>query len=66
MELKMKKLTIMRVHQFLGEGGQKKNNIQRCLPRKGGLWQFAGDLGKKREEGVFEGRGVDTPMHTMA
>ena len=37
------------------------------LPKKGGLGQFVnlrGGLGKKEEDGVFEG-GVDTPMHTM-
>ena len=38
------------------------------LPKKGGgLGQFVnlrGGLGKKEEDGVFEG-GIDTPMHTM-
>ena len=37
--------------------------------KKKGLWQFAdlrgAGLGKKEEGGVFEGWGVDTPMHTM-
>ena len=59
----------MRFHQFLGEGSHKKVYIYiyiyrgNCLKR--GLGQFAGGLKKKREEGVFEGRGVDTPMYTM-
>ena len=37
------------------------------LPRKGGLDSLLiqeGELGKK-EGGVFEGAGVNTPMHTM-
>ena len=39
------------------------------LPKKGGggldsLSIYKGGLGKKEEDGVFEG-GVDTPMHTM-
>ena len=57
MGLKMKNVNIMGVHQFLGGGGTKKN-MHGELPKKGGL-------AKNREEGVFEGSGVDTLMHTM-
>ena len=53
----MKNVNIMGVHQFLGGGGTKKN-MHGELPKKGGL-------AKNREEGVFEGSGVDTLMHTM-
>ena len=57
MVLKMKNVNIMGVHQFLGEGGQKKNNIYGELPKKR-LRQFAEGLAKNKE-------GVDTSMHTM-
>ena len=35
----MKNVNIIGVHQFLGEGGHKKNNIYEELPKKG-LGQF--------------------------
>ena len=50
----MKNVNIMRIHQFLGEGGQKKNNIYGELPKKG-LGQFAEGLAKNKEESVLEG-----------
>ena len=69
----MKNVNIMGVHQFLGEGSQKKkaifmgrsqkNNIYGELPKKGGLDNLQGNwqkIGKR----VFL-RGVDTSMHTM-
>ena len=56
MGLKMKKVNIMEVHQFLVEGGHKEIiYMGNCLKR--GLAQFAGGLVKNREV-VFEG--VDT------
>ena len=51
---KMKKFNVMGVHQFLGEEGSQKT-IYRGNWLKRRLRQFAGDLVKKREEGVFEG-----------
>ena len=42
----------------------QKNNIYGELPKKG-IGQFAEGLAKNREEGVFEGGGVDISMHTM-
>ena len=54
MGLKMKNYNILGVHHFLGEGGHKKTMYRGNL-----LGQFAGDLAKKREEGVFdEGEGL--------
>ena len=47
MELKIKNVTIMGVHHFLGEG-VTKNNIYWKLPKKGGL-------AKNREGALFEG-----------
>ena len=46
----MKKVNIMGVHKFLGEG-VTKNNIYGELPRE--------------EDVFFLGGGVDTSMHTM-
>ena len=63
MGLKMKNFNIMRLHQFLGEGGSQKPIIYGELPKKGdlnnvqGAWQ---KIGKR----VFL-KGVDTSMHTM-
>ena len=37
MELKVKNVDIMGVHQFLEEGGSQKNNIYGELLKKGGL-----------------------------
>ena len=54
MGLKMKNYNIIGVHHFLGERGHKKTIYRGNL-----LGQFAGDLAKKREEGVFdEGGGL--------
>ena len=54
MGLKMKNVNIMWVHQFLGEGVQKKAiYMGNCLKRR--LGQFARGLAKNREEGVFDG-----------
>ena len=64
MGLKMKNFNIMRVHQVLGEGSHKKT-IYRGNYLKGGLGQFAGGLGKKREEGVFEGAIGLVPRYTL-
>ena len=47
-------LILLGFHQFLGEGGHKKNNIYGELPKKG-LGQFLEGLAKNKEEGVFEG-----------
>ena len=49
----MKNVNIMGVHQFLGEGGHKKEYIWE-LP-KTGLGKFAEGLAKNKEENVFEG-----------
>ena len=46
MALKMKNVNIMGVHQFLVEGGHKKNNIYGELPKKG-AWTICKGLGKK-------------------
>ena len=49
-------------------GGVHEKPIYRGLPKKWGAWtvgRFKGGLGKKEGSCVFEGRGVDTPMHTM-
>ena len=46
MELKMKNISILGVHQFLGEGGGTKNNTYRELPKNGCLDNLQG-LGKK-------------------
>ena len=55
MGLKMKNVNIVGIHQFLGEGGQKKTIYMRnCLKR--GAWQ--------KIERVFL-RGVNTSMYTM-
>ena len=60
----MKKVIVMGVHKFLGEGCHKKQYIYAELPKKGsmdnlqGTWQ---KLGRR----VFL-RGVDTSMHIMA
>ena len=63
MALKMKNVNIMGVHQFLGEGSQKKkaifmgrsqkNNIYGELPKKGGAWTICRGLGKKQGGGCF-------------
>ena len=50
----MKNVNIMGVHQFLGEGGHKKEYIYGELP-KTGLGEFAEGLAKNKEENVFEG-----------
>ena len=42
MGLKMKNINIKGVHQFFGEGRQKKNNIYGELPKKGGLDNLQG------------------------
>ena len=48
MGLKMKNFNIMRLHQFLGEGGSQKPIIYGELPKKGdlnnlqGAWQKIG------------------------
>ena len=53
MGLKMKKLTIVRVHQFLGEGGQKKKTIYRGVcPERRTLTVCRG-RGKKERGGFF-------------
>ena len=59
----MKIVNIMGVHQFLGRG-VTKNNIYGELPKKG-LGQFAEDLAKNKEEGVFEGGGGDARYDLM-
>ena len=52
-------------------GGSQKTDIEGGIAKKKGLrgaWavcRFRGGLSKKEGGGVFEGRGVDTPMHTM-
>ena len=61
MRLKIKNFNIIGVHQFLGEGLAKEYiyiKRRNCLKR--GLGQYAVDLAKKREVGVFEGGRVDT------
>ena len=61
----MKNVYIMGVRQFLGEEGHKKRiYIYGEQPEKG-LGQFAEGLAKNKEEGAFEGEGVDIWMHTM-
>ena len=62
MELKIKNITIMGVHQFLGEG-VTKNNIYWKLPKKRGLDYFQGAW-QKIGRRLFLGA-VDTLMHTM-
>ena len=42
----MKNVNIMGVHQFLVEGGHKKNNIYWELPKKG-AWTICRGLGQK-------------------
>ena len=54
MGLKMKNINIKGVHQFFGEGRQKKTiYMGNCLKR--GAWTICRRLSKNREEGVFEG-----------
>ena len=53
----MKNFNIIGVHQFLGEGGHKKNNIYGELHKRG-LGEFTGGLAINRQESVFEGEGV--------
>ena len=53
MGLKMKKLTIMRVHQFLGEGGQKKKQYIEVFAQKRGTLTVCRGLGKKKRGGCF-------------
>ena len=63
MGFKMTNFNIIRLHQFLAEGGHKKTIYrQNCLKRGASInlqrpWQ-------KREKRMFL-RGIDTPMHTM-
>ena len=52
MGLKMKKLTIMRVHQFLGEGVRKKTIYRGVSPEKGDFDSLQGTW-EKRERRVF-------------
>ena len=52
MVLKMKNFNIMGVHQFSGEGNDKKQDLGgNCLKRE--LGQFAGGLAKKRGRGLI-------------
>ena len=49
----MKNINIKGVHQFFGEGRQKKTiYMGNCLKR--GAWTICRGLGKNREEGVLE------------
>ena len=57
----MKKFNNMVVHQFLGEGGCKKTTCRGNCRKRRDLGKFVGRLAKKKEEGVFEGKKVDTP-----
>ena len=63
MELKMKNANIMGIHQFLGEGGNEKNNKYGELPKKGALDNLQGAW-KKLGRRVFF-RGLDTLMQTV-
>ena len=59
MGLKMKKLTIMRVHQFLGEGGQKKKTIYRGVcPEKGDFDSLQGTWEKRERRLFLRGEGL--------
>ena len=59
----MKNVNAMWVHQSLGEGGPKKNNIYGKLLKKGGLDNLQGTW-QKIVRRVFL-KWVDTSMHTM-
>ena len=48
----MKNVNTMGLRQFFGRGFTKKQDMGNCLKR--GFEQFAGVLGKNRDEGVFE------------
>ena len=54
----MKNVNIVGIHQFLGEGGQKKTTIymRNCLKR--GAWQKVGRV-------ILRGGGVNTSMYIM-
>ena len=54
----------MGIHQFLRETGHEKQYIG-GIAQKRRFGEFGGGLAKKREESGFEGRVVDTLMHTM-
>ena len=73
--LRMKNFNIFGVHWKvrLLLGGSRKTNIEqyrRGVPKRGGFGLFAdlsgGGAWQERGSGVFEGVGIDTPMHTMA
>ena len=64
MGLKMKIFDFMGIHQFLRETGHDKQYIG-GIAQKRRFGEFGGGLAKKREESGFEGRVVDTLMHTM-
>ena len=68
MRLKIKNFNIIGVNHFLGEGVTKEYiyiyiNRGNCL--KKGVGQYAGDLAKKREVGVFEGGEGRYPRCTL-
>ena len=73
MVLRMKNVNILGVHwriRLLG-GGSRKTHIEGRIAwklKRGGTWtvcQFKGGTWQERGGSVFEGGGVDTPMHTM-
>ena len=58
MGLRMKNFNISGVHWKIQLSGGRRGGIVCKFRGKGGAWQEKGS-------GVFEGGGVDTPMHTM-
>ena len=63
MGLKMENVNVMGVHQFLGVGGHKKNNMYGKLLKKGGLDNLQGACQKIGRRMFL--RGFDTSMYTM-
>ena len=50
----MKNVNIMRIHQFLGEGGSKEKQYILGIALKG-AWAICRRPGKNKEESVLEG-----------